>query len=272
MIAADGGGTESIMNNGDSFHNGAANQEFQKRNRMNLQSAAGNTEAAGSAASGSDAKPASPAEPTPTPTPSDGDGAPSQDNRTTPTPVADDTDRPSPAPQPAPVPTREHRGYIDVYARRVAERQESSLDGDNHGGENRPGEFGNTPAPSGIPSGSVGGGGGSGVPYYEEGSRTAVYVADPAEIARKDKWNLVSMIMGIVSFAGNILCLTCLTPITAILAIIFACLGRVGGKFQSKGVAGLVLGIVYCALTLLLFLFIIVMAVIGSSEDAGVAL
>lgn len=270
MIAADGGGTECIMNNGDSFHNGAANQEFQKRNRMNLQSAAGNTDAAGSAASGADTRAPVPDEPTPAPTPSDGDGAPSQDNRAT--PATDGSDRPSPAPQPAPVPTREHRGYIDVYARRVAERQENSLDGDNHGGENRPDEFGNTPAPSGIPSGSVGGGGGSGVPYYEEGSRTAVYVADPAEVARKDKWNLLSMIMGIVSFAGNILCLTCLTPVTAILAIVFGCLGRVGGKFQSKGVAGLVLGIVYCALTLLLFLFIIVMAVIGSSEDAGVAL
>ncbi len=231
------GGTEGTMNNGDSFHNGETNLAFQKRNRMNLQGTAESTVAADSAAS---------------------------DNGT----ALDGTGCTTPTPPQKPMSSPEHRGYIDVYARRVAERRESDLGGENNSGENRPDEFGNTPAatPSGMSSGSAGH---SGIPYYEEGGKTAMYVADPAEITRKDSLNLIAMIMGIVSFAGNLLCLTCLTPFTAILAIVFGCLGRVGGKFQGKGLAGFVLGIVYCAITLLTVLFFVTVMVAASADGVG---
>ena len=63
-----------------------------------------------------------------------------------------------------------------------------------------------------------------------------------------------SMILGIISWAGWILCCGCFSPITAILAIIFAAFSRDDEKMSPRGIAGLVLGITFlCALCLILF-------------------
>ncbi len=143
--------------------------------------------------------------------------------------------------------TPEQAGYTDIYNQRVADRSEP-LD---------PSQFGN---------------GNGATPYYGDASSASPYDLpdedEAAEIARKKKFNLASMILGISSFAGNVCCLTCLTPITAILAIIFGCVGRVGGKFESKGLVGLILGIIYCGLMILVVLYIFFVAMLMGTDES----
>lgn len=165
------------------------------------------------------------------------------------------------------IPVQE-RSYTNIYARRVAARTTPT----------EPGFFGNTPDISqGLPYyGDTEGGDGYGT-EIAYGTITAAYGSEEdanetVERERKNKFNLASLILGIASFAGNMVCLTILTPITAILAIIFGCMGRVGGKFQQKGLVGMVLGIVYCGLMLLLLVFIILVAVIYYIEEDPSAL
>jgi hypothetical protein len=163
----------------------------------------------------------------------------------------------------APATPPAERDYTNIYARRTAERTE----------ETPPGHYSNTPDPA------------EGLPYYgdmTEGTAgrakvspdyaCSAYADETAEAVHKNKFNIASLILGIASFAGNLLCLSCLTPITAILAIIFGCMGRVSGKFEQKGLTGFILGIVYCALAVLLFLFVFIIAIVDSAYSAGTPL
>jgi hypothetical protein len=97
---------------------------------------------------------------------------------------------------------------------------------------------------------------------------SSAYADETAEAVHKNKFNIASLILGIASFAGNLLCLSCLTPITAILAIVFGCKGRVAGKFDQQGLVGFVMGIVYLALILLGILFIFLAAFISVMSEA----
>ncbi|MBQ4112384.1 MAG: DUF4190 domain-containing protein [Clostridia bacterium] len=240
------------MNNGDSFHNGSENLELQKQNRLGL-SEENSTE------------------------------IPSPDDQTCPAPasapkpvldaassrlapherpyvniyaggaVSYPGGRPTPA---TPPPPPEKRNYTNIYAQRVAERP----------ADTQPGVYSNTPLSE------------EGVPYYEDipggDSRSTPvttydasdYADEEAALAHKRKINLASLILGIASFAANLLCLTCLTPITAILAIIFGCMGRVAGKFDQRGLVGFVLGVVYCSLMLLGILFIFLAVLLSATH------
>ncbi|MBQ3507734.1 MAG: DUF4190 domain-containing protein, partial [Clostridia bacterium] len=227
------------MNNGDSFHNGAENLELQKRNRLGDESGTDQKAAKVSHSAFSDDKSPygssySSVNLPPHKRPyisiyaQNGGVSYPQDSRK----IIDHAE--GRENQTAP----EQRNYTNIYAQRVAERNEAY----------RPGEYSNTPNPahpqSGFSSESK-----NGIPYYgdETASPYQDYSVDPAVIARKNKFNIASLVLGIVSLAGNLCCLTCLTPITAILAIIFGCVGRIGGRFEKKGLTGLILGIVYWA-------------------------
>lgn len=113
-----------------------------------------------------------------------------------------------------------------------------------------------------------------GTPYYESPTANPAYAfgdgeGEAEQLQRKNKFNVASLVLGISSFAGNLVCLFCLTPIAAILAIVFGCMGRVGGKFNSKGLVGMILGIVYFVLFFLLFALVILAAALGLSEAPG---
>lgn len=152
----------------------------------------------------------------------------------------------------------EHRGYTNIYARRVAERDEPYS----------PGAYGNTPD-SHRPEADTAHGTPDGIPYYDDAGTVSRPTADSAEVARKSKLNIASLVLGIASFAGNALCLTCLTPIAAILAIVFGCIGRVEGRFDQKGLIGMILGIVYCAITLLSILLFIMAMIAAAADGVG---
>ena len=86
-------------------------------------------------------------------------------------------------------------------------------------------------------------------PVYQQ----AVYGNPPPPENKNSGLNTASLVLGIVSCGGLILCCGCFSPITAILSIIFACIGRENGKFNGKGLAGFILSIVCLGLMLLLF-------------------
>ncbi len=247
------------MNNGDSFHNGQDNLELQKKNRLGAQD--GTVEPADTQtkepASADGAKPASSEAPLYGTAP-DGASLPphkrpyvniyAKDGGVTyPSGSREAMGR---AERKATETPPEQRTYTNIYAQRAAQRTEIY----------QPGQYGNTPAPSTVQVGSAPPTD-DGTPYYGETADSASYqISDysdeAAERARKNKFNVASLILGIASFAGNMLCLTCLTPIAAILAIIFGCIGRMDGKFEQKGLIGFILGIVYCAILVLIFLLI----------------
>ena len=178
----------------------------------------------------------------------------------------------------------EERNYTAVYARRVANRTETS----------ERGSYSNTPdmtegipyyadtelPPSGSSSASHGPAtGGYTPPAYGTSSAkrpasaysSEDYADEDAERAHKKRYNITALILGIASFAGNMVCLTCLTPITAILAIIFGCVGRIGGKFEQKGLTGFVLGIAYCGILVLGFLFLLMVGLL-TADGTGAPL
>ncbi len=110
----------------------------------------------------------------------------------------------------------------------------------------------------------------NGIPYYGDETADASpyqdYTVDPAVMVRKNRFNVASLVLGIASLAGNFCCLTCLTPIAAILAIIFGCVGRINGRFEKKGLIGMVLGIVYWGL---LILFIVGITALMAITDSA---
>lgn len=228
------------MDHGDSFHNGQENLELQRRNRL------GNQEE-----SAEEAAKATPAD-TPAPSPQDVAHLPphkrpyvniyaTENQVTYPQDSHGILERTAEEKRQAP---SEHRGYTNIYARRVAERDEPY----------RPGAYGNTP---------------DGIPYYDDAGTLSRPTADAAEVARKSKLNIASLVLGISSFAGNVFCLTCLTPVAAILAIVFGCIGRIEGRFDQKGLIGMILGIVYCAITLLATLFFITAMIAAAADGVG---
>jgi hypothetical protein len=221
---------KKTMNNGDSFHNGPENLELQTKNMI-----------------------APPKVETPQETAEDLNLPPHQrpyvniyDTSNRQTCTAGGKEAIEKARNATRPPLPEQRGYTNIYAQRVAERTEAT-------------------APSQYGNGDVS-------PYYGDSPAAAAYDAEDADdadiIARKNKFNLASMILGIASFAGNVCCLTCLTPITAILAIVFACVGRIAGKFESKGLVGFVMGIVYCALMILVILYFFFVAMLMGADES----
>lgn len=219
------------MNNGDSFHNGPENQELQTKNMI-----------------------APPKVETPQETAENLNLPPHQrpyvniygiaDSQTCTAGGKEAIEKARNASRPS---FPEERGYTNIYAQRVANRDEPSA----------PSQYGN-----GVDA----------TPYYGDASAASPYDLpdedEEAAIARKKKFNLASMILGICSFAGNICCLTCLTPITAILAIIFGCVGRIGGKFEAKGLVGLILGIIYCALMILIVLYFFMVGMLMGTDES----
>ena len=225
------------MNHGDSFHNGSENLELQRKNRYGVMEKS--------------------AEP-----PKDPGSDSSSDQTHEAFSIQSGeifSDQPREASgrqiEESPADVRpEERSYTEVYAGRVAERTEPY----------EPGQFGNTSS------------NGTGGPFgYSAEGGTAYYGADPTappyaetanEKGNKEKFNLASLILGIASFAGNLICLFCLTPVTAILAIVFGCMGRVGGKFEAKGLTGFILGIAYWGVMLLLFVFMVLIVIFSEPE------
>jgi hypothetical protein len=163
------------------------------------------------------------------------------------------------------------RDYVNIYAQRAAQRTEPTersvysntpdmTDGIPYYGDSEASPAkGNAKLTYGTPAAA----------YAPECYSTEDFPDETAERAHKGKLNMAALILGIVSFAGNMVCLTCLTPITAILAIIFGCIGRVNGKFEQKGLIGMVLGIVYCGLILLMLLFLFLVGLMTAEETGG---
>lgn len=105
-----------------------------------------------------------------------------------------------------------------------------------------------------------------GIPHYGAPGTYSPYGGDYGETeqdSRTDKYNMASLILGISSFAGNFCCLSCLTPFAAILAIIFGCLGRREGRFQTKGLVGMILGIVFLSLLILVTLWFMAVIILN---------
>lgn len=225
------------MNHGDSFHNGSENLELQRKNRY------GTTD--GSAAppkeSGSDS-----------PSTLTRESFSIQSGETFSDQIRETSGQQT---EESPSDARpEERSYTEVYAGRVAERTEPY----------EPGQFGNTASDStGEPFGYSAEGG---TAYYGEDPTSPSYAETANEKGNKEKFNLASLILGIASFAGNLICLSCLTPVTSILAIVFGCMGRVGGKFEAKGLTGFILGIAYWGVMLLLFVFMVLLVIFSEPE------
>lgn len=165
----------------------------------------------------------------------------------------------------------EERNYTAVYARRVANRAETGergsysntpdmTEGIPYYADTELPPSGSSPSVGHPPSGASSAGSVS--PPIASAYSSEDYADEDAERAHKKRYNITALILGIASFAGNMVCLTCLTPITAILAIIFGCVGRVGGKFEQKGLTGFVLGIAYCGIMVLGFLFLLMVGLL----------
>ncbi len=105
-----------------------------------------------------------------------------------------------------------------------------------------------------------------GIPHYGAPGTYSPYGVDHGESeqdSRTSKYNMASLILGISSFVGNFCCLSCLTPFAAILAIIFGCLGRKEGRFQTKGLVGMILGIVFLGILLLITAWIMAVMILN---------
>ncbi len=93
--------------------------------------------------------------------------------------------------------------------------------------------------------------------------------APPPTAPPANPLSTTSMIMGIVTWGGLILCCGCFSPVTAILAIIFAIVSRTNKKMNGRAVAGLVLGIVFLCLFFMLLLLLITGSVFEVQTDLG---
>lgn len=91
-------------------------------------------------------------------------------------------------------------------------------------------------------------------------------MAPPPAAAPRNPLSTTSMILGIVTWGGLILCCGCFSPVTAILAIIFALVSRDNKKMNGMAVAGLVLGVAFLCLFFMLLLFLITGSVFETSS------
>ena len=96
---------------------------------------------------------------------------------------------------------------------------------------------------------------------YDDPYGYAIYGAPPPEKSPKEKFNLASLILGIASWAGLVLCCGCISPFTAIASIILAFMGKENGKFNGKAVAGIITSVIF----LVIFLFFIFILALGMS-------
>ena len=78
------------------------------------------------------------------------------------------------------------------------------------------------------------------------------------------------MVLGIVSWAGLILCCGCFSPITAIISIILAFVGRENGKFNGKAVAGIILSTIFLVI-FAFFMFILILGMSGTFDEPEVS-
>ncbi len=103
---------------------------------------------------------------------------------------------------------------------------------------------------------------------YQEPYQYAVYGAPPPTKSPKDGYNIASLVLGIVSWAGLILCCGCFSPFTAIISIILAFVGRENGKFNGKAVAGIILSVSFLVIFPLLFIFFLYVAEVEPSDSS----
>jgi len=89
---------------------------------------------------------------------------------------------------------------------------------------------------------------------------------DPPIAERKNPLATASMVLGIVTWGGLILCCGCFSPVTAILAIIFAIASRDNKKMNGMAVAGLLLGAAFLCLFFMLLLLLITGSVFETSS------
>ncbi len=104
------------------------------------------------------------------------------------------------------------------------------------------------------------------MPQDPYGYGYGAYRQAPPEKNPKDNYNTAAMILGIVTWAGMVLCCGCFSPFTAIAAIITACMGKENGKFSGKAVAGIVMSIIFLVL-FALFMLILALGFSGAFDD-----
>ena len=93
------------------------------------------------------------------------------------------------------------------------------------------------------------------------------YGYQPPTPPPQNGFNTAALVLGIVTWAGLILCCGCISPITAVLSIVFACMGRDQKRFDGKALVGMVMSIVFLVLFLMLILFLMVIAAFGAMES-----
>lgn len=96
---------------------------------------------------------------------------------------------------------------------------------------------------------------------YQNPYAYAAYGQQPPKKSPKENYNVASMVLGIVSWVGLILCCGCFSPFTAVISIILAFMGKENGKFSGKAVAGIILSIIF----LVIFAFFMLILILGMS-------
>ncbi len=98
----------------------------------------------------------------------------------------------------------------------------------------------------------------------------AAYSAPPPTKSPKDGYNVASLVLGIVAWAGLVLCCGCISPFAAIASIITAFMGRENGKFSGKAVAGIILSIIFLVI-FAFFMLILILGMSGTFDDPEVS-
>lgn len=89
-----------------------------------------------------------------------------------------------------------------------------------------------------------------------------VVVVESSE-PKKNNMAMASMIMGILSL---VLGCCCMGSIFGGLAVLFACLSRTEGKFDTKARAGLIMGIIGILLTIVIFIVTMLMGTMDTTQ------
>ena len=78
------------------------------------------------------------------------------------------------------------------------------------------------------------------------------------------------MVLGIVAWAGLVLCCGCISPFAAIASIITAFMGKENGKFSGKAVAGIILSTIFLVI-FAFFMFILILGMSGTFDEPEVS-